>query len=95
MEPERKLTFYRSAIPGLNLLGGALMFVVIGALILIIERPLPRGDVIMAWFTITFFGLCAVVFIIAIRADRRAPLLQITPEGVTCPYSRFPLPEIG
>ncbi len=95
MEPERKLTFYRSSTGWLILLGGALTFAVIGALILLVDRPLQMSDVIMAWITIAFFGLCALVSARAIREDRRAPLLQITPEGVTCPYSRFPLPVAG
>ncbi len=95
MEPKRSLTYYRSATPWLVLLGISLMFALIGGLILLIERPLQMSDAIMAWIAIAFLGLCVVVFANAIRADRRAPLLQITPEGVTCPYTRFPLPDVG
>lgn len=95
MEPERRLALYRSPVGAIALIVIALSFVAIGALILLIARPLPQGDVIMAWFTIAFFGLGAVVLAVGLRAERRTPLLQVTDEGVMCHYTRFPLDIMG
>lgn len=95
MQPGRGLTYYRNATPWIVLLGGSLISVFIAVIVLLIEHPLQQSDMIMAWGTISFFGLGVVVFANGLLSDRRAPLLQITSEGVACPYSRFPLPTVG
>lgn len=95
MRPERSVTLYHSSLNSLIDLAISISFVLCAAVIVLVERPLQQSDAIMAWFTIGFFGLCVVVFMRALRSDRRAPLLRVTPEGMACVYSRFPLPEMG
>lgn len=95
METDRRIIYYRSAIPWVFLIGGCLVIVLGAALILLFERPLGPKDANGAWFVIAIFGMGAVTVAGNLIADRRKPLLKITSEGISSPYSRFPRPTLG
>ncbi|HEU0028450.1 MAG TPA: hypothetical protein VFQ25_15160 [Ktedonobacterales bacterium] len=95
MELDRRITFYRSAIPWMILLGGCLAILLGAGLILLFHRPLSAKDANGGWFVIAIFGMGAVTIAGYLINDRRKPLLRITPEGVASPYSRFPSPTLG
>lgn len=95
MEPDRRITYYRSAIPWIFLLSGCLAIVLGAALILLFHRPLSAKDLNGGWFVIAIFGMGAMTIAGYLIADRRKPLLTITPEGIASPYSRFPRPTLG
>jgi hypothetical protein len=96
---ERQIRYYRGAsglVSGIWLCGG---FAVVGVLLVVADLTglFPpaevRSTIVGDAGVIVFFGLGALGFVWMWNETRHELLLEMTPEGITSAYSRFPRPH--